>query len=29
MDLEPIPTEPTTDLEPPAATSVVTGPSLQ
>jgi C-terminal peptidase (prc) len=28
MDLEPIPTEPTTDLEPPAATSVVTGPSL-
>jgi carboxyl-terminal processing protease len=28
MDLEPIPTEPTTDTEPPAATSVVTGPSL-
>jgi carboxyl-terminal processing protease len=28
MDLEPIPTEPTTNTEPPAATSVVTGPSL-
>jgi carboxyl-terminal processing protease len=28
MDPEPIPTEPTTDLEPPAATSIVTGPSL-
>jgi C-terminal peptidase (prc) len=28
MDLEPIPTEPTTDSEPPDATSVATGPSL-
>ena len=28
MDPEPIPTEPTTDTEPPAATPVVTGPSL-
>ena len=28
MEHEPIPTEPTTDIEPPAATSVVTGPSL-
>ena len=28
MNHEPIPTEPTTDLVPPAATSVVTGPSL-
>ena len=28
MDLEPIPAEPTTDLEPPAATQVMTGPSL-
>jgi carboxyl-terminal processing protease len=28
MDDEPIPTEPTTDTEPPAPTDVVTGPSL-
>ena len=28
MDHEPIPTEPTTDTEPPAPTVVVTGPSL-
>ena len=28
MDPEPIPTEPTTDAEPPVATSVVPGPSL-
>ena len=28
MDPEPIPTEPTTDTEPPAATSLATGPSL-
>ncbi len=28
MDPEPIPTEPTTDPEPPAATSLATGPSL-
>ena len=28
MDPEPIPTEPTTDSEPPDATSLVTGPSL-
>jgi carboxyl-terminal processing protease len=28
MDLEPIPTEPTTDTEPPVTTPVVTGPSL-
>ena len=28
MDLEPIPTEPTTDPEPPDATMVATGPSL-
>ena len=27
MDLEPITTEPTTDLEPPSATPVVPGPS--
>ena len=28
MDPEPIPTEPTTDPEPPDATSLATGPSL-
>jgi len=28
MNLEPIPTEPTTDSEPPDATSIATGPSL-
>jgi len=28
MDTEPIPTEPTTDTEPPVATQVVAGPSL-
>lgn len=28
MNLEPIPTEPTTDPEPPDATSIATGPSL-